>query len=118
MVKRWTLSPIALVLVPLVLLLMMGACGGAEDTPVPAPTAAPTSTTAPVGTTVPATAAAATATPIPAATATPMAESTGDAKMGGELRIGMTAADIPLSDIAADQGFEGWRFVGFQWAFN
>ncbi len=108
MVKRWTLSPIALVLVPLVLLLMIGACGGAEDTPVPAPTAAPTSTT------VPATAAAATATPIPAATATPMAESTGDAKMGGELRIGMTAADIPLSDIAADQGFEGWRFVGFQ----
>jgi len=35
-------------------------------------------------------------------------------KQGGELRIGMTAADIPLTDIQADQGFEGWRFVGFQ----
>jgi ABC-type transport system substrate-binding protein len=26
----------------------------------------------------------------------------------------MTAADIPLTDVQADQGFEGWRFVGFQ----
>ena len=31
---------------------------------------------------------------------------------GGELRVGMTAADIPLSWGQPDQGFEGFRFMG------
>jgi len=33
---------------------------------------------------------------------------------GGVLRIGMTAADIPYTGGQPDQGFEGFRFIGFQ----
>src|SRR5262245_32939210 len=33
---------------------------------------------------------------------------------GGTLRIGMTAADIPHTGGQPDQGFEGFRFIGFQ----
>ena len=33
---------------------------------------------------------------------------------GGVLRIGMTAADIPYTGGQPDQGFEGFRFVGYQ----
>jgi peptide/nickel transport system substrate-binding protein len=33
---------------------------------------------------------------------------------GGVLRIGMTAADIPFTGGQPDQGFEGFRFIGFQ----
>lgn len=33
---------------------------------------------------------------------------------GGTLRIGMTAADIPYMAGQPDQGFEGFRFVGYQ----
>ncbi len=41
----------------------------------------------------------------------PMAEAQGS---GGVLRIGMTAADIPFTGGQPDQGFEGYRFIGFQ----
>ena len=33
---------------------------------------------------------------------------------GGTLRIGMTAADIAYTAGQPDQGFEGFRFVGYQ----
>jgi peptide/nickel transport system substrate-binding protein len=33
---------------------------------------------------------------------------------GGTLRIGMTAADIPYTGGQPDQGFEGFRFIGYQ----
>ena len=33
---------------------------------------------------------------------------------GGTLRIGMTAADIAYTAGIPDQGFEGYRFVGYQ----
>ena len=33
---------------------------------------------------------------------------------GGTLRIGMTAADIPFTGGQPDQGFEGFRFIGYQ----
>jgi peptide/nickel transport system substrate-binding protein len=33
---------------------------------------------------------------------------------GGMLRIGMTAADIPYTGGQPDQGFEGFRFIGYQ----
>jgi peptide/nickel transport system substrate-binding protein len=33
---------------------------------------------------------------------------------GGVLRIGMTAADIPYTGGQPDQGFEGFRFIGFE----
>src|SRR5262249_29884961 len=32
----------------------------------------------------------------------------------GTLRIGMTASDIPYTGGQTDQGFEGFRFVGYQ----
>src|SRR5438477_12000831 len=32
----------------------------------------------------------------------------------GTLRIGMTAADIPYTGGQTDNGFEGFRFVGYQ----
>src|SRR6266487_122094 len=32
---------------------------------------------------------------------------------GGVLRIGMTAADIPFTGGIPDQGFEGYRFIGY-----
>ena len=41
----------------------------------------------------------------------PMAAAQG---RGGVLRIGMTAADIPYTGGQPDQGFEGFRFIGFQ----
>jgi peptide/nickel transport system substrate-binding protein len=41
----------------------------------------------------------------------PMAEAQG---RGGVLRIGMTAADIPFTGGQPDQGFEGFRFIGYQ----
>ena len=94
---RSSLKAILPILLSLILLLAIGACGGDDDEEPAATEPAAASGGA---------AAAATATPVP--------EPQGAAKMGGELRIGMTAADIPLSDVAADQGFEGWRFVGFQ----
>ena len=37
---------------------------------------------------------------------------TAPARAGGTLRVGMTAADIPLSWGQPDQGFEGFRFMG------
>ena len=100
--KRWILGLVVAVSACLVLLLAIGACGGDDE---PKATAAPAAVT---------TAPAVAATSAPAATATPVPQPAGAAKMGGELRIGMTAADIPFTDIAADQGGEGDRFVGFQ----
>jgi peptide/nickel transport system substrate-binding protein len=38
----------------------------------------------------------------------------GAAERGGTLRIGMTAADIPYTGGQPDQGFEGFRFIGYQ----
>ena len=35
-------------------------------------------------------------------------------RRGGTLRIGMTAADIPYTGGQPDQGFEGFRFIGYQ----
>jgi len=32
----------------------------------------------------------------------------------GTLRIGMTASDIPYTGGQSDNGFEGFRFVGYQ----
>src|SRR5258707_10437947 len=39
---------------------------------------------------------------------------TPDAHAAGTLRIGTTAADIPLTTGIPDQGGEGYRFVGYQ----
>ena len=36
------------------------------------------------------------------------------ARAQGQLRIGMTASDIPYTGGQPDQGFEGFRFVGYQ----
>jgi len=38
----------------------------------------------------------------------------GAQERGGVLRIGMTAADIPFTGGQPDQGFEGFRFIGYQ----
>ncbi len=37
----------------------------------------------------------------------------GAAKAGGTLTVGMTAGDIPVTTGNPDQGFEGYRFVGY-----
>ena len=94
---HWFVSiPMAL---SVVLLMILAACGGDD----PAATAPPQEAEVP------------TATAVPVVESTPTtAPAMADDKQGGELRIGMTAADIPLTDVQADQGFEGWRFVGFQ----
>ena len=39
---------------------------------------------------------------------------TGPASAQGTLRIGMTASDIPYTGGQTDNGFEGFRFVGYQ----
>src|SRR5438034_10583607 len=39
---------------------------------------------------------------------------TGPAWAQGTLRIGMTASDIPYTGGQTDNGFEGFRFVGYQ----
>jgi len=39
---------------------------------------------------------------------------TGVAFAQGTLRIGMTASDIPYTGGQTDNGFEGFRFVGYQ----
>jgi peptide/nickel transport system substrate-binding protein len=36
-----------------------------------------------------------------------------EAKAGGTLTVGMTAGDLPITTGNPDQGFEGYRFVGF-----
>ena len=38
---------------------------------------------------------------------------TGPASAGGTLTVGMTAGDIPVTTGNPDQGFEGYRFVGY-----
>ena len=38
----------------------------------------------------------------------------GSAGAQGTLRVGMTASDIPYSGGQPDNGFEGFRFVGYQ----
>ena len=38
----------------------------------------------------------------------------GSAAAQGTLRIGMTASDIPYTGGQTDNGFEGFRFVGYQ----
>ena len=35
------------------------------------------------------------------------------AEAGGTLRVAMTAGDIPVTTGNPDQGFEGYRFVGY-----
>jgi len=35
------------------------------------------------------------------------------ARAGGTLTVGMTAGDIPVTTGNPDQGFEGYRFVGY-----
>src|SRR5713101_5441210 len=35
------------------------------------------------------------------------------AEAGGTLTVGMTAGDLPITTGNPDQGFEGYRFVGF-----
>ena len=42
-----------------------------------------------------------------------LAASAAPAFSQGTLRIGMTAADIPLTTGQPDQGFEGYRFAGY-----
>ena len=42
-----------------------------------------------------------------------LAASAAPALSQGTLRIGMTAADIPLTTGQPDQGFEGYRFAGY-----
>ena len=37
----------------------------------------------------------------------------GAAQAGGTLVVGMTAGDIPVTTGNPDQGFEGYRFVGY-----
>src|SRR6476659_635608 len=37
----------------------------------------------------------------------------GSAYAGGTLTVGMTAGDIPVTTGNPDQGFEGYRFVGY-----
>ncbi len=37
----------------------------------------------------------------------------GNAQAGGVLKIGMTAGDLPITTGNPDQGFEGYRFVGY-----
>src|ERR1700728_585172 len=37
----------------------------------------------------------------------------GSASAGGTLRVAMTAGDIPVTTGNPDQGFEGYRFVGY-----
>jgi peptide/nickel transport system substrate-binding protein len=86
-----------LIFVPLLLLLIIGACGG-DDAEAPESGATPS----------------ATAVPAPDATATPEPVVSGDPKKGGELRIGMTIADIPQTDLQQDQGWAGQRWVGNQ----
>src|SRR6516165_6423654 len=41
------------------------------------------------------------------------AASSGSAYAGGTLTVGMTAGDIPVTTGNPDQGFEGYRFVGY-----
>src|SRR5512138_3307017 len=43
-----------------------------------------------------------------------LASSSGVALAQGTLRIGMTASDIPYTGGQTDNGFEGFRFVGYQ----
>jgi ABC-type transport system substrate-binding protein len=38
----------------------------------------------------------------------------GGASAQGTLRIGMTASDVPYTGGQTDNGFEGFRFVGYQ----
>ena len=38
---------------------------------------------------------------------------TGSVNAGGTLTVGMTAGDIPVTTGNPDQGFEGYRFVGY-----
>ena len=38
---------------------------------------------------------------------------TGSACAGGTLTVAMTAGDIPVTTGNPDQGFEGYRFVGY-----
>jgi hypothetical protein len=38
---------------------------------------------------------------------------TGSVYAGGILTVGMTAGDIPVTTGNPDQGFEGYRFVGY-----
>jgi hypothetical protein len=38
---------------------------------------------------------------------------TGSVYAGGTLTVGMTAGDIPVTTGNPDQGFEGYRFVGY-----
>ena len=38
----------------------------------------------------------------------------GGAAAQGTLRIGMTASDVPYTGGQSDNGFEGFRFVGYQ----
>jgi ABC-type transport system substrate-binding protein len=42
-----------------------------------------------------------------------LAVSAGQAWAGGTLIVGMTAGDIPVTTGNPDQGFEGYRFVGY-----
>src|SRR5947207_1015695 len=42
-----------------------------------------------------------------------VAAPTGSANVGGTLTVGMTTGDIPLTTGNPDQGFEGYRFVGY-----
>ena len=97
MMQSWSLNAKWLFFLPLLLLLLIGACGG-DDAEAPT-TAAATG---------------ATAVPLSEATATSAPVVTGTAKRGGELRIGMTIADIPLTDVQQDQGWAGQRWVGNQ----
>ena len=41
------------------------------------------------------------------------AASSGSAYAGGTLTVAMTAGDIPVTTGNPDQGFEGYRFVGY-----
>ncbi|OAI39071.1 hypothetical protein AYO38_08350 [bacterium SCGC AG-212-C10] len=47
-------------------------------------------------------------------TATSGAGDSGTPKDGGTLVIGMSAANIPIPDTSPTEGYEGFRFVGFQ----
>jgi peptide/nickel transport system substrate-binding protein len=79
-------------------------CGGPAATAVPVATAVPAATAIPAGAAAVAQREAATTVPADASAA----------EKGGTLIIAMTASDVPIADAQPNQGFEGFRFVGYQ----
>jgi peptide/nickel transport system substrate-binding protein len=106
MIPGWFLNAKCWLLVTLSLfLLLIGACGGDEE-----PTATPTT----VATPTESAGSAPAADPEEAASPGTAAQVVNRDKWGGQLRVAMTATDIPKTDLAPTEGGEGQRFVGIQ----